>query len=253
MKFIDNIQKNKLKDIREELYQFMMAGRMPITHDGCFLAYKAVRRDYHDKHTGTMDNSPGTLVAMEPSQVDTNRNNECSRGLHFCARGYLPNFAGSGDRVMIVKVNPRFVFAIPRDYNCAKGRASEYYVIGEETGSALERDSFLADFVFDEKKLQEIAPSVKFIEKDTHKPSLLAMAQGYKLVGKDGKVLVRVMTTKGAFTSDKYQVVVRKDKEYISAETGKPVPREHIKSMSFETKSVRSAMVRAVARSRNRK
>jgi hypothetical protein len=254
MLFMDNLQKNKLKDIREELYQFLMSGKMPITQDGCFLAYKVVNKNFTDMHTGKIDNSPGKLVAMAPSAVDTDRHNLCSTGLHFCSRRYLSTFGGP--TTVVVKINPRFVFAIPTDYQNAKGRASEYFVVGECTGDPSKDEAFLEPFVFDETK-HLAAPKVKFI--GSIKESLAARAEGYDLA-KNGVAWVRVATAKGKLPAEKYSIVRgdgRKLKDsrpskFVSAITGQPVPRDHVEEMSITTKSVRSALVRAVAKNRHR-
>jgi hypothetical protein len=76
-----------------------------------------------------MDNSIGMIVEMERNEVDDNRDNTCSSGLHFCSESYLKSFGGA--RTVIVKINPRDVVSIPSDYNDAKGRACRYEVIGE--------------------------------------------------------------------------------------------------------------------------
>jgi hypothetical protein len=102
---------------------------LPITPDGYFLAYKKVRANYLDVHSGTMDNSPGRVVEMPRNKVDDNQNNTCSHGLHFCSEGYLKHFGG--ERTVIVKINPADVVSIPNDYNQTKGRACRYEVIGE--------------------------------------------------------------------------------------------------------------------------
>jgi len=69
---------------------------------------------------------------MPRDKVDNDRNRTCSTGLHFCSKTYLPAFGGSsGYRVMIVKVSPEDVVAIPSDYKNAKGRACKYEVVGE--------------------------------------------------------------------------------------------------------------------------
>ena len=112
-----------------ELYGFLEKGNMPITPDGHFLAYKKVRADYRDCHTGTMDNSVGQIVEMERNFVDDDKDRTCSTGLHFCSRDYLNHFGG--ERIMIVKVNPKDVVSIPSDYNDSKGRACRYEVISE--------------------------------------------------------------------------------------------------------------------------
>jgi hypothetical protein len=113
----------------QELYGFLEKNNLPITPDGYFLAYKRVRDDYTDCHTGTMDNSIGKTVSMERNQVDDDQNNTCSQGLHFCSQGYLKHFGGA--RTIIVKINPRDVVSIPTDYDNSKGRACKYQVIGE--------------------------------------------------------------------------------------------------------------------------
>lgn len=254
LRYMDNVMANKRKDIREELYQFLQAGAMPITLDGCFLAYKRVKGNYKDYHSGAIDNSPGKLVSMPAEKVDGNRMVECSSGLHFCARSYLANF--SGDRTVIVKVNPRHVGAIPMDYNFAKGRCSEYFVIGECTGDVSKDEMFIKPFVFDEKvQLQTVAPQVKFIA-DT-KISINARAEAYGLlVPATGKralmdVWVRVYDSKGELPLAKRSIVKKVGKEFISTITGKTVPAEHCATMAASTKSVRPLLVRAVAKVRN--
>ena len=129
--FMHNLMKNPSKRSVDELYGFLEKNSLPITPDGHFLAYKKVRRDFKDIHSGTMDNSPGTIVEMERNQVDDNKDQTCSTGLHFCGLSYLDHFGGSDSRVVIVKIDPADVVSIPSDYNGAKGRACRYEVIGE--------------------------------------------------------------------------------------------------------------------------
>ena len=127
--FMDNLYQNPSKRAVDELYGFLEKGNLPITPDGHFLAYKKVRANYLDVHSGTMDNSVGKVVEMERFDVDDNKDNTCSTGLHFCSKDYLNNFGG--ERTVIVKINPRDVVSIPSDYNATKGRACRYEVVGE--------------------------------------------------------------------------------------------------------------------------
>jgi hypothetical protein len=127
--FMENLYQNPSKRAVTELYGFLEKCNLPITPDGHFLAYKKVRADYTDVHSGTMDNSVGQIVEMERHDVDDNKDNTCSTGLHFCSQSYLNSFGG--ERTVIVKINPRDVVSIPSDYNDAKGRACRYEVIGE--------------------------------------------------------------------------------------------------------------------------
>jgi hypothetical protein len=127
--FMENLYKNPSKRAVTELYGFLEKNNLPITPDGHFLAYKKVRANYFDVHSGTMDNSIGNIVEMERNAVDDDKDRTCSTGLHFCAQSYLNHFGG--ERVVIVKVNPADVVSIPSDYNDSKGRACRYEVVGE--------------------------------------------------------------------------------------------------------------------------
>ena len=127
--FMENLMQNPSKRAVTELYGFLEKGNLPITPDGHFLAYKKVKQDYKDCYTGTMDNSVGQTVEMERNRVDDDKDRTCSTGLHFCSREYLNHFGG--ERVIIVKINPRDVVSIPADYNDTKGRACRYEVIDE--------------------------------------------------------------------------------------------------------------------------
>lgn len=129
VKFIENLMDNPSKRAVDELFTFLDACKLPITDDGHFLAYKRVRDDYTDVHSGKFNNSKGKVLTMPRNQVDEDKNRTCSAGLHFCSYGYLNSFGGS--RIMIVKINPRDVVAIPADYNNSKGRTCRYEVMDE--------------------------------------------------------------------------------------------------------------------------
>ena len=145
LRFLNNLMQNPSKRAVDELYGFLEASALPITEDGCFLAYKKVRDDYRDFYTGKMDNSVGAVLEMPRNQVDEDKDRTCSYGLHFCSLSYLPHYHGGQGRVMIVKINPADVVSIPSDYNNAKGRAARYEVIGEHTS---ERDEAFTHSVY---------------------------------------------------------------------------------------------------------
>lgn len=138
--FMENLLENPSKRAVDELYGFLEKNELPITPDGHFLAYKKVRSDFTDCHTGTMDNSPGKIVSMPRNHVCEDKDRTCAEGLHFCGMSYLEHFGG--DRIVIVKTNPKNVVSIPSDYNEAKGRACLYEVIGEMEGKP--EDAFTA-------------------------------------------------------------------------------------------------------------
>jgi hypothetical protein len=129
VKFLDNLYQNPRAESIQDLYEFMEANNLPLTEDGYFLAFKTVRNDYKDHHTGQIDNSVGQTVFIDRSKCEFNRNQTCSTGLHFCGHEYI-GVMPSG-KVMLVKVNPRDVTSIPTDYNNRKGRCCEYTVLSE--------------------------------------------------------------------------------------------------------------------------
>ena len=133
--FMDNLYKNPRPEVKAELFDFLRKsfddGGIPLTDDGCFIAYKAVNDNYTDCYTGKISNAVGQIVAMARKDVDSNRRNHCSNGLHFCSRSYLGHFGGQ--KIMAVKINPKHVVSIPEDYGFAKGRCEQYEVLYEMT------------------------------------------------------------------------------------------------------------------------
>lgn len=126
--FWDNLKQNPSFNSRKMLFKFLEHNGHPITPDGCFIAYRSVRSDFKDHHTGTMDNSVGKIVEMSRDEVDDNPNNTCSSGLHVATWDYASTFGS--DRVMVeVKVRPQDVVAVPVDYNGTKMRTSRFEVL----------------------------------------------------------------------------------------------------------------------------
>lgn len=134
--FLDNLMSNPSEESRADIYTFLETNGMTISEDGCFLAYRKVGRDYlsyHENLNGTHNrNVVGDVVSMDREGVCANRNVTCAAGLHFCSWDYLPSYYGFSDsRVMVVKINPVDVVAIPVDYNFSKGRCCKYTVVAE--------------------------------------------------------------------------------------------------------------------------
>lgn len=164
-KFMANLLSNPSKTAIDELYLFLEACQLPITEDGCFIAYKIVRNDYMDIYTGnTHRHQIGDTPEMPRFAVDDNRNNTCSAGLHFCSKSYLNHYGTSNretDRAVLVKVNPADVVSIPSDYKNAKGRAWRYEVVGEITGEwrkTLPQQDYTNKAVVDSKGADVVAP-----------------------------------------------------------------------------------------------
>lgn len=134
-KFMNKVMSNPKADISNELFQWMEGAKLPITSEGNFLAFKKVANDYTSIHRGPhgpVSNSIGTIVRMPRENVDENREQTCSSGLHFCGFDYLGNYGFGGEnKVVVVEIDPTNVCAIPTDYDYQKGRACEYLVVGE--------------------------------------------------------------------------------------------------------------------------
>lgn len=133
--FIRRLEANPSYRARQDLYAFLEYGQNPLTDDGCFLAYKKVVRvdgRLMDIYSRTFNNEPGEVVTVPRNQVDEDPDRTCSHGLHVCSYGYLPHF-GSGnshaDAVVVVKVDPADVVAIPHDYSNTKMRVCRYQVL----------------------------------------------------------------------------------------------------------------------------
>jgi hypothetical protein len=140
IKFLKNLMENPSKRAVDETYWFLENYGLPITDDGCFLAYKAVRHNYTDIYSGKYDNSIGNVVSMPRNQVDDNYGADCSHGLHVGALDYVVGYghfkkgepiAADGNRLLLVKVNPKDVVSVPKYEGHTKMRVCEYTVVNE--------------------------------------------------------------------------------------------------------------------------
>lgn len=132
--FLEKLMENPSRRAVNELYGFLEHNDIEIASNGNFYAWKKVRSNYLDIHSGTMDNSVGKTLKVARNMVDEDSNRTCSYGLHVCAKHYLPSFGGaSGNRILKVEVNPADVVAVPADYKNAKMRTTGYVVLEDVT------------------------------------------------------------------------------------------------------------------------
>lgn len=145
--FLNNLMENPSMQSQKELYDFLEHEHLPITEDGYFLAYKAVSSDFKDKYRGVFDNSVGKVCTMQRAKVDDDRARGCSDGLHAGALNYVAGYGSleGGDKIVIVKINPRDVVSVPSDCNCEKLRTCQYEVVGEYRGELL-KPLYSSDF-----------------------------------------------------------------------------------------------------------
>ena len=116
----------------QELLEFLKSADLPIADDGCIVAYKRLNSQgnyYVDSHSGKVKQRVGSRVFMRTEMVDPNRRNECSNGLHIGRRDYMRSF--HGDTIVIVKIAPEDVVAVPQDYNGSKMRCCGYHIVAE--------------------------------------------------------------------------------------------------------------------------
>ena len=180
--FIRNMFENPFINAVEELYDFCKAMDFEITDDGCFLAYKRVNSDLSSIHDhGKTKHAIGQYTEVDA--YDTDRHQTCSKGLHFCSKGYLPSYTGAV--VIIVKVNPKDVVAIPVDYDNMKGRCRRYMTVGIlEDGKDLETTDIEdmtngeVTVVRTEEAQQKAEEKIDKIDRITETASLMAQLNG---------------------------------------------------------------------------
>lgn len=145
--FLENIMANPSKRSIEELYGFLEHKALPITEDGCFLAYKTVLSNYYSKRAGNLTlisgkedssgrifNGVGEVIECPRNEVDDDFNQHCSQGLHVGALAYAgPGgwYNNSSDKVVYVKVNPKDAVSVPGDHSCQKLRVCKYEVVSD--------------------------------------------------------------------------------------------------------------------------
>jgi hypothetical protein len=128
IKFWNNCVANPDTRARTDLFSFLEHNGHAITEDGCFIAYRYVTNDFKDCRTRSMDNRVGQTVRMERSQCNSNPDVTCSAGLHVASCSYAWAHGSNGHKIC-VKVNPKDVVAIPKDYNNQKMRCCEFKVL----------------------------------------------------------------------------------------------------------------------------
>ncbi len=130
-KFITKLNLNPSKRAVDELYTFLEHKFLPITDNGNFLAYKALRSDYTDVHTGKFLNTVDSVLEMPRNKVDDNKEVGCSYGFHAGTLEYARDFRPSNGKLVVVEINPADVVSIPTDCQCQKLRTCKYKVHSE--------------------------------------------------------------------------------------------------------------------------
>ena len=154
------LQRNPSMRSVEQLFNFLVHEGIPITPEGNFLAYKSVRNDYKDWHSGTVSNEIGTVHEMPRNKISDDPNTSCHYGFHVGALEYARNFHSGGDqRLIICEVDPADVVCVPYDSNAQKVRVCKYKVIGHYGAQ-------LPSTVFKEDACVGDAPSTNRVNED---------------------------------------------------------------------------------------
>lgn len=169
--FMNNLYKNESPEARQEFFSWFKTSDLPITDDGCFLAYKSVDQNLRDEHTHTILNAPGQVIMMPRVAADKNYRNQCSYGFHVCSKQY----GLYGRRVMAVKINPRDILSAEG----GKMRVLRYevlYELGEKGKLEFKQEGFpdlekkvMVEFQGERKDLIKAilsAPAIKRAIKD---------------------------------------------------------------------------------------
>lgn len=132
-RFIENVNENPDRTVPEDLYRFMEKGAIPLDPEGYILVFKKVDDNYDSFYSlaEKVRYTPGTVVEMPREECDPNRQRTCSRGLHGCSYEYLNVWYKGRGRVIIGRIHPRDVTAIPADHNDQKLRCCRMEVVGE--------------------------------------------------------------------------------------------------------------------------
>lgn len=134
IKFLERLMANPSRRAINELYSFLSHKNLPITDAGTFLAYKSVRPDYTDHHTGEFNNCIGNTLEMTRNSVCDDFNQGCSSGFHAGSLEYASDFGGSDRVLIVVEIDPADVVSVPTDCNCQKLRTCKYKVVAKYDG-----------------------------------------------------------------------------------------------------------------------
>jgi hypothetical protein len=141
-KFWMRLQENPSFRSVQQLWGFLEHEGIPLTKDGCLLAYKSVRSDLYDHHSGTIKNQIGRIISLPRNQISDDPREACHYGLHVGALGYASTF-GSGPSVIVMcKVDPKNVVCVPYDASQQKMRVCEYKVVGIHNGQLMDSTSY---------------------------------------------------------------------------------------------------------------
>lgn len=115
----------------DNLYEFLSNNKIEIDDEGMIIGYRAIRNDWKDKHSATMDNSVGQNPSVKREKVNTDRSSCNSYGLHVGSYDFAKGFACGNDRIIKVSVDPYDVVSVPEYGDYGKIRVCKFTVLQE--------------------------------------------------------------------------------------------------------------------------
>jgi hypothetical protein len=136
-KGLESLLRNPSMRARERFPVFAEVSGFGFLKDGRMGAFKAVRGDFTDIHSGKFDNKPGQALSMPREDVDDDPEQTCSAGFHLGALSYVQDFghittnADTSNKVVFCAFWPEHVVSVPVDYDGKKMRVWQYEVLEE--------------------------------------------------------------------------------------------------------------------------
>lgn len=130
IRFWERLSRNPSWRSTQQLYTFLQHNNIPLTPEGKILAYKAVRSDWMDFHSGKIANTLGVELSMPRNQISDDPNETCHVGFHVGALAYAESFGDDNRRILVCEVDPEHVVSVPYDASAMKMRVCQYKVVG---------------------------------------------------------------------------------------------------------------------------
>lgn len=109
-RFATNCLANPSSRVHGEIESLLASENLPITEDGCFLAYKLVTVDNLDADHGIFDCSIGKTVEYPREKISRHAKKGPERGLSAGGRAYTNS--GFVGKTVVVKINPADVIGV---------------------------------------------------------------------------------------------------------------------------------------------
>jgi hypothetical protein len=109
-RFATNCLANPSTRAHSEIESLLSIENLPITEDGCFLAYKLATVDGLDADHGIFDCSPGKTVEYPRNKISRHSKKGPERGLSAGGKAYTNS--GFVGKTLVVKINPADVIGV---------------------------------------------------------------------------------------------------------------------------------------------